>query len=307
MDDSIAQSGEMLAPFELAGWKTWLGAIAALLTSLLFFSAGLWKITDAPGWAVKLAQLKVPQGLSVPGTVVLGILETFSAVLLLVPRFRRWGAGLSAFLLVVFMIYVGVNYNALLGADCSCFPWLKRAVGPGFFVGDAAMLGCALLAGLWSKRSENMRGAVLILAAVSVFSLVSYGVAATRNNGLKAPDSVTVDGKPFSLQEGKILIFFFNPECTHCLDAARRMSKYNWADARIVAVPTEQPQFAPNFMRKTQLPGVVSLDTALLRKTFSFVDAPSGVALENGRQKAAISQFEGEEPEVTLKKLGFVK
>ena len=24
-----------------------------------------------------------------------------------------------------------------------CFPWLKRAVGPGFFVGDAIMLGLA--------------------------------------------------------------------------------------------------------------------------------------------------------------------
>ena len=266
MDDSIAHSGDMIARFELAGWKTWLGTIAAVLTSVLFFSAGLWKITDAPGWAVKLAQLKVPQALSVPGTVVLGILETFSAVLLLVPRFRRWGAWLAAFLLVVFMIYVGINYNALLGADCSCFPWLKRAVGPGFFVGDGAMLGCALLAGLWSKRSENVRGAVLILGAVSVFSLVSYGVAATRNTGLKAPDSVTVDGKPFSLQEGKILIFFFNPECTHCLDAARRMSKYTWTDTRIVAVPTEQPQFAANFMRKTQLPGVVSLDHGAVAK-----------------------------------------
>jgi len=85
------------------------------------------------------------------------------------------------------------------------------------------------------------------------------------------------------------------------------MSKYTWVDTRIVAIPTEQPQFAANFMRKTQLPGAVSLDTDLLRKTFSFVDAPSGVALEGGRQKAALSQFEGEEPETTLKKLGFVK
>src|SRR6185436_3186388 len=119
---------------------------------------------------------------------------------------------LASFLLVVFMIYVGVNYNVLRGTDCSCFPWLKRAVGPGFFVGDAVMLGFAVLAGVWSKRSENLRGAVLILSAVSVFALVSYGVAATRNTGLKAPDTVTVDGKPFSLQEGKILLFFFNPE-----------------------------------------------------------------------------------------------
>jgi len=180
-------------------------------------------------------------------------------------------------------------------------------VGPGFFIGDGVMLALAALAGIWSKRSENLRGATLILGAVAVFALVSYGVAATRNTGLKAPDSVTVDGRPFSLQEGKIFLFFFNPECTHCLDAARRMAKYNWGDTRIVSVPTEQPRFAPAFMSKTQLPGVVSLDAALLRKTFSFGDPPAGVALEGGRQKAALSQFDGAEPEATLKKLGFAK
>ena len=301
----MAHSGDMLARFELPGWKTWVGATAAVLTTVLFLSAGLYKITDAPGWAVRLTQLKVPQAVSLPSTVLLGILETFSAVLLLVPRFRRWGAWLAGILLVVFMIYMGINYSTLKGEDCSCFPWLKRAVGPGFFIGDAVMLGLAALAGVWSKRSDNLRGATLILGAVTVFALVSYGVAATRNSGLKAPDSVMVDGKPYSLQQGKVFIFFFNPECLHCLDAGKRMSKLNWGDTKLVSVPTEQPQFAPNFMRSTQLPGVVSLDTALLRKTFSFLDTPAGVALENGHQKAALSQFEGEEPAATLKKLGF--
>ena len=167
------------------------------------------------------------------------------------------------------------------------------------------MLCLAVLAGLWSKRSENLRGAALILGAVTVFALVSYGVAATRNTGLKALDSVTVDGKPYSLQQGKIFIYFFNPECMHCLDAGKRMAKLNWGGTKIVAVPTEQPQFAQNFMLKTQLPGVVSTDLALLRKTFSFTDTPAGVALDNGREKAALSQFDGDEPAATLKKLGF--
>src|SRR6266496_307521 len=84
MDDSMAHSGDMLARFELPGWKTWVGTTAAVLTTALFLSAGLYKITDAPGWAVRLTQLKVPQAVSLPSTVLLGILETFSAVLLLV-------------------------------------------------------------------------------------------------------------------------------------------------------------------------------------------------------------------------------
>jgi uncharacterized membrane protein YphA (DoxX/SURF4 family) len=301
----MAHSGDMLARFELPGWKTWLGGTAAVLASALFLVAGLWKITDAPGAAVRLAQMKVPQDLSLAAALLLGITETFAAVLVLIPRFRRWGASLIGLLLVVFMIYIGVHYNALHGEECSCFPWLKRAVGPGFFIGDGLMLCLAALAGLWSKRSENIRSAALILGAVTVFALVSYGVAATRNSGLKAPDSVTVDGKPYSLQQGKIFIYFFNPECTHCLDAGKRMAKLNWGDTKIVAVPTEQPQFAPNFMRKTELPGVVSTDLTLLRQTFSFTDTPAGVALENGREKAALSMFDGEEPAATLKKLGF--
>ena len=305
MDDSIAHPADALARFELAGWKTWVGVAAAVLTSALFLVAGLWKITDAPAAAVRLAQAKVPEQLSLAAALVLGIVETFAGVLVLVPRFRRWGATLGGLLLVVFMIYIGVNYEALRGAECSCFPWVKRAVGPGFFIGDGVMLGLAALAGFWAKPSESRRSAILILGAVTVFALVSYGVAATRNTGVKAPDSVTVDGKPYSLQQGKIFIYFFNPECLHCLDAGKRMAKLNWGDTRIVAVPTEQPQFAPGFMQRTQLPGVVSTDLALLRKTFSFTDTPAGVAIENGHQKAALSQFDGEEPGATLKKLGF--
>jgi hypothetical protein len=252
-----------------------------------------------------LAQMKVPQELSLAAALLLGIVETFSAVLILVPRFRRWGSWLTSLLLIVFMIYVGLNYTALHGAECQCFPWLKRAVGPGFFVGDGVMLFLAVLAGLWSKRSENLRNASLVLGAVVVFALVSYGMAATHNSGVKAPDSVTVDGKPYSLQQGRVFIYFFNPECMHCLDAAKRMAKLNWGDTQLVGVATEQPQYGQYFMQTTGLKGVVSTDLAVLKKTFPFGDPPAGVALENGHEKAALTQFEGDEPAATLKKLGF--
>src|SRR6202165_4098533 len=131
MDDSMAHSGEMLSGFELPGWKSWLSGTGAVLIAVLFLAAGIWKITDAPGAAVRLAQMKVPQNLRLA----------------------------AALLLLVFMIYVGANYTALHGAECQCFPWLKRAVGPGFFVGDGVMLLLAVLAGLWSKRSEDLRRA----------------------------------------------------------------------------------------------------------------------------------------------------
>ena len=39
--------------------------------------------------------------------------------------------------------------------DCSCIPWLKRVVGPGFFIGDGVMLLLAFFAGLGARRSEG--------------------------------------------------------------------------------------------------------------------------------------------------------
>src|SRR5262245_30518908 len=305
MDDSMAHSGETLALFELPGWKSGFGVTPPGRMSALSVVAGRWIIADAPGAAVRLAQSKVPQGLSLAAAVLLGIAETFAGVLILVPRFRRWGAWIISFLLIVIMIYIGAFYNVLRGEECQCFPWIKRAIGPAFFVGDAIMLGLAALAGVWSKRSENLRSAALVLGAVTVFALVSYGVAATHHSGIKAPDTVMVDGKPYSLQQGRVFIYFFNPECTHCLDAGRRMAKLNWGDTRFVGVATEQPQFAQGFIQTTGLKGVVSTDLELLRKTFPFTDTPAGVALENGREKAALAKFEDDEPAATLKKLGF--
>ena len=125
------------------------------------------------------------------------------AVLILVPRFRRWGALLLGFLLVVFMVYIGANYSALVGKDCTCFPLVKRAVGPAFFFEDGAMLLMAVVAGMWARSSENLRAALVILGAVVVFAGVSFGVNSARESGLKAPASITVDGKPVSLQAGE--------------------------------------------------------------------------------------------------------
>ena len=302
----MAQPRSGLAAVDAPAWQTALSWIAALSLALLFLISGLWKITDAQGWAVRVAQAKIPQMISLPVAILVGIAETFGAVLILVPRFRRWGAILLALLLVVFLAYFAVNYNTLRGEDCSCFPWLKRVVGPGFFISDAAMLLAAIAAFFWSKPSTSRRSALLVLAAVSVFALVSYGVNEVRQTGTKAPDSITVDGKPYSLQSGKIFLFFFDPECMHCFDAAKRMSQMNWGDTKVIAIPIQNPQFGPQFLQDTGLKASLSADVAPLRKIFPFVSAPAGVALVNGREKAPLNQYEGEEPGASLKKLGFI-
>jgi hypothetical protein len=228
--------------------------------------------------------------------------------MILVPRWRKWGAWLCGLLLVAFMVYMGVNYARLTGEDCSCFPWLKRVVGPAFFISDAAMLLAALLAGLWARQTEGWKHAAAALGAIVVFAGAVYGVTATQQRGVLAPASVIVEGQPVSLHEGRVLIYFFDPECMHCYAGAQRMSKYSWKGAvKVIAVPTVNPQWASGFLRDTGLLAIVAKDPKALREVFSFTDPPYGVALDRGRQVAALPFFDENEPLTTLRKFGWVE
>src|SRR5262245_48737318 len=111
----IALPGNALSDTERPSWKVVLNWVAAVATALLFLVSGIWKISDLPKWAVMLHQFKVPENLTMAGAFVLGVMETFAGVLVLVPRFRRWGAWLAALLLVMFMVYIGIFYTDLSG------------------------------------------------------------------------------------------------------------------------------------------------------------------------------------------------
>jgi len=312
MSESTAHPAELglsAVGLDVPAWKKVFGTAAAVLLAIIFFSSGAWKLSDPFWWSQFLTELRFPASLAVAGAVALGIGETLGAVLIVVPRFRRWGSVLVALLLITFICYIGANYPTLVGKDCSCFPLVKRTVGPGFFVGDGLMLAAAVLAGWWARPSESLRAALVILGIIVVFAGVSFGINSTRETGLKAPASITVDGKPFSLAQGHVFLFFYNPECMHCDAAARRMSKLSWKDTRVVSIPVQDPQFAASFLKDTGLKAGTSNDLELLRKTFKFVDAPYGVALERGHQKAAITAaaFEDPEPATTLRRIGFVE
>jgi uncharacterized membrane protein YphA (DoxX/SURF4 family) len=307
MEDSMAHPYAAARSLDLPGWKNAASHVAAFIIAILFLSSGIWKIIEPFTWRTMVEQLKAPYALSLPLTLALGIGETFAGVLVLMPRFRRWGASLAALLLIIFMIYMGVNYSTLAGKDCSCFPWVKRSVSPEFFIGDAIMLGLALIAGWWSRPAWGVRSAAVVLGAVAVFSGVSFGVNAARQSGTKAPDTITVDGQPYSLRHGNIFLYFYDPLCSHCDAAARKMSKLNWGDTKVVAIPTNDPQFAASFLHDTHLKAMTSLDVQQLRKIFPFRDPPFGVALHNGREKAPVTRFEGNEPDETLKRIGFVQ
>lgn len=306
MDDSIAHPSFAPGALESRAWKSALSTASALLLAAVMLVAGVWKCSDPIAAAARLHQALVPAALSVPAAIALGIAEAFAGVLLLVPRFRRWGAWLSGALLVVFLAYIGINYGALRGEECNCFPWIKRAVGPGFFAGDLVMLALAVAAARWAPPAAGKRGAAIVLGAVSVFALASYGMHLAKIGTVKAPETILVEGQPVALHEGRVLVYFFDPECTHCLFAAKELASFRWKNIRIIAVPTARPEFAAQFLADTGLKAAVSTDVAKLRQSFAFGDPPYAVALENGRQIAAITVFEGEALRNALKQAGFV-
>lgn len=307
MDDSIAHPSLAPGALESRAWKSALSTASALLLAAVMLVAGVWKCSDPIAAAARLHQALVPAWLSVPAAIALGIAEVFSGVLLVVPRFRRWGAWLSGALLVVFLAYIGINYTALRGEECNCFPWVKRAVGPGFFAGDLIMLALAALAARWAPPATGKRGAAIVLGAVAVFALASYGMHVVNSGTVKAPETILVDGRPFPLNEGRVLVYFFDPECTHCLFAAKELAGFHWKNIRIIAVPTARPEFAGQFLADTGLKAALSTDAAKLRQSFSFGDPPYAVALENGRQILAITVFEGEPLRAALKRAGFIE
>jgi uncharacterized membrane protein YphA (DoxX/SURF4 family) len=307
MNDSMAHAGSAGIPLEVPRWRTLAGWTSAMLVALLFYLSGLWKITDPEGAAVRMAQARVPEWLSLAAAIGFGIVETIAATMLLVPRLRRWGAAVTAFLLVAFLAWFAINYNALHGAECSCFPWLKRAVGPGFFIGDAVMLALTLVAGAFAPKPRGLRAVVLITGAVTVFAMVSWGVSMARQTGTRAPDTVLVDGQPYSLRQGKVFLYFFDPQCMHCFEAAQKMSTHRWKDTRLVGVPISNPQYAAGFMEDTHFKMAITTEHARLKQIFPYTAAPAAVALENGRQIAALSRFADDEPAATLKRLGMIE
>ncbi len=307
MDGTTGPAGGVAAPVELPWWKVWTSSVSAVLLALLFLVSGIWKITDPIGASVRMAQALVPPALSLPAALGFGISEAVAGVFLLTPRFRRWGAWLAGLLLVAFMLYMGVFYGALRGEDCNCFPWIRRVVGPAFFIGDGIMLLMAVAAGLWAQPSHGLRSAAVMAGAVCVFAAASYGITEARRSLIIAPESVIVDGSRFPLREGRVFLFFFNPECLHCLDAARELGKLDWGETRVIGVVTQQPEFGAQFLHSARLRARLSSDVEPLKAAFSFADVPYAVALEHGRQRAAFSSFDAAKVIRTLRSLGFAR
>jgi uncharacterized membrane protein YphA (DoxX/SURF4 family) len=307
----------------MPGWKTIANHATALFIGAVFLMTGIYKAIDPYKFANLAKNLLVPYDLTLPLALLLAVAETTAGVLILVPRFRRWGAMLAGLLLLAFMGYVGWNYHALIGRDCSCFPVLtlpfgisidmRRSVGPGFFYGDLGFLAATAVAGIWARKSQGLRTAAVILGAVAVFTGVSFGSAYSHLTGLEAPDSIMVDGQPMSLQEGRIFLFFYDPECGTCFAVGKSMAPLKFKpDITLVGVPTVRPQEAASWVRDSGFQIKTSTDAAKLRAIFKFDNPPYAALIERGRQTGVIlpTQFDEDNPSkhiALLKQMGVLE
>ncbi|MBV8069714.1 MAG: hypothetical protein JO270_07410 [Acidobacteriaceae bacterium] len=293
-----------------AGWQRTAAAAGAILLGIIFLVSGAWKVLSPFKTGELLEQAQVPAGLGVLGASALGTLELLAAFLLFTPRFRRWGGLLGSGLILFFIGWIAYYYHVLVGHECSCFPIIKRSIGPGFFVGDAIMLLMGLAAFAWSPRVTRFRVPVVAFLALVVLAGASFGLNYVNRSHAQVPAPVIVDNKPVNLNNGKVFLFFYDPSCMHCDAAAKFMSTLNWGDTRIVAIPTVNPQWAASFLHDTHFAQAhTSLELTKLKQAFPFVDPPFGVALLDGREKETFSQaeFNAPLPAPELKKLGFVQ
>lgn len=289
-------------------WQRTAAAVAGLLLAVVYFVSGGWKVLQPFQTGELLEQAQVPAGWGTLGAAALGTIELLAAVLLIIPRYRRLGGILGSALLVFFIGWIGFYYSKLVGHECSCFPIIKRSVGPGFFISDAVMLILGLLAWFWSPRIKRFRIPGIALASLAALAIASFAVNARERSHIQIPASVIVDGKPEDLTKGKVFLYFYDPMCSHCAAAAKFMSKMNWEGTRLVSLPTNVPQYAPDFLQDTKLKAATSLETGKLRQNFKFVDPPFGVALVDGQVKETFPQTQFNEPlpEADLRKLNFV-
>jgi len=293
----------------LPRWKERTAAVCAIALGLLFLASGVWKFSDLDATAERMVQSLIPTALSMPAAIAVAVCETITAALLLVPRHRRWGAWLAGLMLAAFMIYIGVLYDRLLGEDCNCFPWIRRVVGPLFFIGDGAMLILAVVAGWWSEKSYGWRRTGLTLLFVLVLAAASFAVTSYRRGHADAPETAVVDGQLLNLRSGRVVLYFFDPECSHCYAVAREMARRSWGSTRIVVLATREQRFTSSFLADTGLRAGISPDGTSLREVFPFTNPPYAVALERGKAVATFNsgQMEGKTYYDALRSLGYLK
>jgi uncharacterized membrane protein YphA (DoxX/SURF4 family) len=122
-------------------WLDWAGTVARVGLAAVWAWAGLAKIADPAGAVLSVRAYRLlPEALVRPVAWGLPFLELAVAVLLVTGIATRLAAGISAGMLVVFLLGIAAAWGRGLQIDCGCF----SPGGPDASVGAAQYLGALL-------------------------------------------------------------------------------------------------------------------------------------------------------------------
>ena len=116
-----------------------------------------------------------------------------------------------------------------------------------------------------------------------------------------------------SLQDGRVALFFYDPECGTCFAVGQSLSKLKiQKDVTLVALPTRVPQFAASYLKDSGLNAKTSLESPKLRELFKFDNPPYLALIERGRQTGVILPSQFDETDSTkyvplLKQMGVIE
>lgn len=301
--------GRFLNPRTILIW------VLALALAAIFGVAGGWKLYAPAQAGIRMVEVGTPSAYGLPLAVVLGSLELFAALLLLLPSHRRIGAGLAAGMLVVFMAYMGARYSQLKGTECGCLPGRHRALGVGFFIEDGLMLAAAIAVVLLARPAAARARSFLRPALALLVILAMGGASATLERPLLARDSalsLRLMDRAGRVAEMSLsprsytLLYFYNPSCLDCMRASQTMARLRLA-APLIVLPDSKPEFGYDYLRQMGIKNaLVALDYQPLAERFQVKQVPALYLLQGARAQTVILNFEPAQLEKTLRDRGLL-
>ncbi len=287
----------------------------ALALAAIFGAAGVWKLYAPAQAGIRLVEVGVPSAYGLALAVVLGSLELFAALLLLMPSERRIGAVLTAVLLATFVIYMGARYSQLKGTECGCLPGRHRALDIGFFIEDGLMLAAAIGV-LLLARPRRAEPHALLRPALALLVIVALGAAsATLERPLLARDKALslrlmdpagrVAEMPLS-PRSYTLLYFYNPSCLDCKQASEKLARLRLA-APLIVLPDSRPESAYEYLSQVGIKNaLVALDHQTLAARFGLKQVPALYILRGATPQNVILNFETAQLEKVLRDRGLL-
>ncbi len=288
---------------------TWVLALALVA---IFAVAGGWKLYAPAQAGIRLVELGVPSAYGLPLAVLLGSLEVFAALLMLLPPYRRIGAALAGSLLAVFLIYMGASYGQLKGTECGCLPGRHRALGAGFFIEDGLMLAAAVGVALLARPAAE-RARSLVRPALALLVILALGAAsATMERPVLARDSALSlrvadrSGRTAEMSlspRSYTLLYFYNPSCLDCMRASQTIARLRLA-APLIVLPDSKPEFGYDYLRQMGIKNaLVSPDYQPLADRFGVKQVPALYLFQGARPQTVILNFDPARLEKSLRDL----